>query len=214
MIINKMYTGCNSAPRLEKKYVEKKRRNNMKNLFNHLCSLLPPHPSQLQEAMTLPDQIDASITYIKNLEIKLEKSKMQLEKLRTKKRFNLLCMANHDPNPSISKLSSPQIEVQEMSPTMDLILISGLDNLVMFYNIIRLFHEENFEVINSNFSLDGNSMMQIFHETKVIGDSTMVYRRVKELLNGSSSNDDIIEALLHSWDNEIQSEMLGLINLM
>lgn len=117
--------------------------------------------------MGLPDQIDASITYIKNLEIKLEKSKMQLEKLRTKKRSNLLCMANHDTNPSISKLSSPQIEVQEMSPTMDLILISGLDNLVMFYNIIRLFHEENFEVINSNFSLDGNSMMQIFHESKV-----------------------------------------------
>ncbi|XP_015165326.1 uncharacterized protein [Solanum tuberosum] len=208
MMIKKMYSGCNSAPRLEKKYVEKKRRNNMKNLFNQLYSLLPLHPSQLQEAMTLPDQIDAAITYIKSLEIKLEKSKMQLEKLRTKKRSNL-----HDPNPSISKLSSPQIEIQEMSPTMDLILISGLDNLTMFYNIIRLLHEEDFEVINSSFSLDGNSMMHIFHETKVIGNSTMVYRRVKELLNGSST-DDIIETLLCSWDNEIQSEMLGLINLM
>ncbi|WMV60273.1 hypothetical protein MTR67_053658 [Solanum verrucosum] len=94
MMIKKMYSGCNSAPRLEKKYVEKKRRNNMKNLFNQLYSLLPLHPSQ------------------------------------------------------------------------------------------------------------------------VIGNSTMVYRRVKELLNGSSSTDDIIETLLCSWDNEIQSEMLGLINLM
>ncbi|XP_049386177.1 transcription factor bHLH162-like [Solanum stenotomum] len=214
MMIKKMYSGCNSAPRLEKKYVEKKRRNNMKNLFNQLYSLLPLHPSQLQEAMTLPDQIDAAIAYIKSLEIKLEKSKMQLEKVRTKKKSNLLCMANHDPSSSISKLSSPQIEIQEMSPTMDLILISGLDNLTMFYNIIRLLHEEKFEVINSSFSQDGNSMMQIFHETKVIGNSTMVYRRVKELLNGSSSTDDIIETLLCSWDNEIQSEMLGLINLM
>lgn len=49
MMIKKMYSGvqgCNSASRLEKKYVEKKRRSNM-NLFNHLCSLLPPHPSQV-----------------------------------------------------------------------------------------------------------------------------------------------------------------------
>ncbi|XP_015165308.1 uncharacterized protein [Solanum tuberosum] len=188
--------GSNSAARLEKKYVEKNRRNNMKILFNHLYSVLPPHPSQLQEAMTLPDQIDAAITYIKSLEIKLEKSKMQLEKLRTK-----------------PKLSSPQIEIQEMSPTMDLILITGLDNLAMFYNIIRLLHEEGFEVMDSSFSLHGNSKMQIFHETKVIGNSTMVYRRVKELLNGSSSSDDIIETLLNSWDNQIHSEMLELINL-
>ncbi|XP_027769069.1 transcription factor bHLH162-like isoform X2 [Solanum pennellii] len=185
-----------SASRLEKKYVEKHRRNNMKILFNHLYSLLPPHPSQ--EAMGLPGQIDASITCIKNLEIKLEKSKMQLEKLRTKKRSNLL---------------SPQIEVQEMSPTMDLILITGLDKLSMFYNIIRLLNEEGFEVIDSSFSLHGNSKMQIFHETKVIGNSTMVYRKVKELLNGSSSSDDIIETLLNSWDNQIYSEMLELINL-
>ncbi|XP_049386729.1 uncharacterized protein LOC125850950, partial [Solanum stenotomum] len=42
-----MYSGCNSAPRLEKKYVEKKRRNNMKNLFNQLYSLLPLRPSQI-----------------------------------------------------------------------------------------------------------------------------------------------------------------------
>uniref|UniRef100_M1AD43 DNA binding protein n=2 Tax=Solanum tuberosum TaxID=4113 RepID=M1AD43_SOLTU len=121
---------------------------------------------------------------------------MQLEKLRTK-----------------PKLSSPQIEIQEMSPTMDLILITGLDNLAMFYNIIRLLHEEGFEVMDSSFSLHGNSKMQIFHETKVIGNSTMVYRRVKELLNGSSSSDDIIETLLNSWDNQIHSEMLELINL-
>lgn len=118
--------------------------------------------------MALPNQIDAAITYIKSLEIKLEKSKMQLEKLlrKSQKRPNLLCIANHDPNSSNSKLS-PQIEIQEMSPTMDLILMTSLDNLAMFYNIIRLLHEEGFEVINSSFSLHGNSMLQIFHQTKV-----------------------------------------------
>ncbi|KAM3382736.1 transcription factor like isoform X1 [Capsicum galapagoense] len=216
-----MYSGSNSAARLEKKYVEKNRRNKMKTLFNQLYSLLPPHPFQLQEAMSLPDQINAAIKYIKSSEIKLEKSKMQLEKLRSKKRPTLLCMENHDSNTSTSKLS-PQIEIQEMNPTMDLILITGLDNIAMFYNIIRLLHEEGFEVINANFSLHGNSMMQILHETKIIGKSTLmesratrVYTRLKELLYvSSSSTDDIIETLLHSWDYEIHSEMLGLINLL
>lgn len=125
--------------------------------------------------MSLPDQLDAAITYIKSLEIKLDKSKMQLEKLlRSKNMPNLLCMENHDPNPS-TKLSSPQIEVHEMSPTMDLIWITGLDNLTMFYNIIRLLREEGFEVINSSFSLNGNSMMQIFHETTVSILSVLIY---------------------------------------
>ncbi|MCD9644487.1 hypothetical protein HAX54_032709 [Datura stramonium] len=164
--------------------------------------------------MALPDQIDAAITYIKSMEIKLEKSKMQLEKLRSEKRPNLLCMENHDPNPRT------KIEVREMSPTMDIILMTGLNNLAIFYNIIRLLHEEGFQVVNANFSLQGYSMMQILHETKIIGNSrimessaTRVYSRVKELLYGSSSSstDDIIETLLLLWDNEIQSEMLGLI---
>ncbi|CAN4094134.1 unnamed protein product [Withania somnifera] len=212
-----MYGGMQSSPKLEKKYVEKNRRNNMKNLFNQLYSLLPPHP--FQETMALPDQIDAAIAYIKSLEMKLEKSKMQLEKLRSKKSPNLLCMANHDPTRSPSKSSSPQIEIHEMNPTMDLILMTGLDNLAMFNNIIRLLNEEGFEVINANFSLHGNCLMQIFHETKILGNSTTewrvtrVYRRLKELVYGSSSSstDDTIETLLRSWTYEIHSEMLGLI---
>ncbi|XP_060211443.1 transcription factor bHLH162-like [Lycium barbarum] len=172
---------------------------------------------KLQEAMALPDQVDAAITYIKSLEIKLEKNKMQLEKLRTSKKRPNLCMAIHDPNPT-TKLS-PQIEVHEMSPTMDVILMTGLDNLTMFYNIIRLLHEEGFKVVNANFSLEGNSTMQILHENKIIENSTMesrattVYSRLKELLYGSSSptDDDIIETLLRLWDDDIQSEMLKLI---
>ncbi|XP_060211442.1 transcription factor bHLH162-like isoform X2 [Lycium barbarum] len=209
-----MYTGKGSAPKLERKYVEKNRRNHLKTLFNQLYSLLPPHA--FQEAMALPDQVDAAITYIKSLEIKLEKNKMQLEKLRTSKKRPNLCMAIHDPNPT-TKLS-PQIEVHEMSPTMDVILMTGLDNLTMFHNIIRLLHEEGFKVVNANFSLEGNSTMQILHENKIIENSTMecrattVYSRLKELLYGSSStDDDIIETLLRLWDYDIQSEMLKLI---
>ncbi|XP_059274610.1 transcription factor bHLH162-like isoform X2 [Lycium ferocissimum] len=210
-----MYTGKGSAPKLERKYVEKNRRNHLKTLFNQLYSLLPPHA--FQEAMALPDQVDAAVTYIKSLEIKLEKNKMQLEKLRTSKKRPNLCMAIHDPNPT-TKLS-PQIEVHEMSPTMDVILMTGLDNLTMFYNIIRLLHEEGFKVVNANFSLEGNSTMQILHENKIIENSTMESRattvcsRLKELLYGSSSptDDDIIETLLRLWDYDIQSEMLKLI---
>nr|GMC72161.1 transcription factor bHLH162-like [Ipomoea batatas]GMD85961.1 transcription factor bHLH162-like [Ipomoea batatas] len=52
-----------TAPKLERKYVEKNRRNHLKNLYKHLFSLLPPHLSQ--EGIALHDQVDETVKYIR-----------------------------------------------------------------------------------------------------------------------------------------------------
>ncbi|OIS99204.1 PREDICTED: uncharacterized protein LOC109230882 [Nicotiana attenuata] len=165
----------NSAPKLERKYVEKNRRNNMKNLYNQLYSLLPNHASK--ETLALPDQLDAATNYIKSLETKLEKNKTYLEKLRISCRKRPRSFNATDSEPSSStELLIPQIEFHEMSPTMFVVLITGLDNLATFYNIIWLLHEEGVEVVYSNFSLNGNSTLQISLETKMDRKSTMEFR--------------------------------------
>lgn len=113
--------------------------------------------------MALQDKIDAAIKYIKSSEMKLEKNKMYLEELRRMSRKRP--KSTNEPSP-ITKLP-PQIQVHEMGPNMVVVLITGLNNIATFNNIIRLFLEEGVEVVYTNFTLNGNSMLQISHENKV-----------------------------------------------
>nr|GMD85823.1 transcription factor bHLH162-like isoform X2 [Ipomoea batatas] len=66
--------------KLERKHVEKKRRDNLKFLYNHLFSLLPTHHIS-PGTMALPDQVDKAVNYIKTLQIQLEKSKQKKQEL-------------------------------------------------------------------------------------------------------------------------------------
>ncbi|XP_009801965.2 transcription factor bHLH162-like [Nicotiana sylvestris] len=206
----------NSAPKLERKYVEKNRRNNMKNLYNQLYSLLPNHASK--ETLTLPDQLDTATNYIKSLETKLKKKKKYMEELRiSRKRPQSFNATNSEPSSSTKSLI-PHIEFHEMSPTMFVVLITGLDNLATFYNVIQLLHEEGVEVVYSNFSLNGNSMLQISLETKMDKNSTMEFRattlfdKLKELLYGSSRK-NYMESHLHLWEYIFESELMLLLCL-
>ncbi|KAM3287213.1 hypothetical protein P3S67_020643 [Capsicum chacoense] len=175
--------------KMEREDVEKNRSKYMKNLHNQLYSLLPPtHVSQ--ETMELAEQIDATEKYIKGLEMKLEKSKMYLEQLRPKS-------LNSTNGPSPSTESPPQIQVHEMGPNMVVVLITSLDNIATFNNIIRLFHEEGVEVVFTQFQLNGNSMFQLFHETKNKRISTMEFsattlkNKLTELIYGLSYGNDV-----------------------
>ncbi|XP_006366311.1 uncharacterized protein [Solanum tuberosum] len=199
--------------KLERKDVEKTRRNYMKNICNQLYSLIPStHLSQ--ETMGLQDKIDAAIKYIKSSEMKLEKSKMYLEELSRMSSRKRPKSSNSTDGPSPSIKSTPQIQFHEMGPNMVVVLICGLDNIATFNNIIRLCNEEGVEVVYTNFTLNGNSMLQISHETKINMSSTMECRaanlcdKLKELLYGKS-NDNEMESQLHLWDYIVESELLG-----
>uniref|UniRef100_A0A803QJG2 BHLH domain-containing protein n=1 Tax=Cannabis sativa TaxID=3483 RepID=A0A803QJG2_CANSA len=56
---NRHHSQSSSVTKIERKIVEKNRRNHMKVLFSKLNSLLPPQNSR--EALTLPDQVDEAI---------------------------------------------------------------------------------------------------------------------------------------------------------
>nr|XP_004248474.1 uncharacterized protein LOC101259680 [Solanum lycopersicum] len=212
--------GCqrsSSAPagvKLERKDVEKNRRNYMKNLCNQLYSLIPStHHSR--ETMGLQDKIDAAIKYIKSSEMKLEKKKIHLEKLSrlSGRKRPKSSNSTNGPSPSTGLSSSPQIQFHEMGPNMVVVLISGLDNIATFNNIIRLCHDEGVEVVYANFTLNGNSMLQISHETKINMSSTMECRaanlcdKLKELLHGKSYDNEL-ESQLYLWDYIVESELL------
>ncbi|XP_059664664.1 transcription factor bHLH162-like isoform X2 [Cornus florida] len=175
--------------RKDRKLIEKNRRNQMKSLYSELYSLLPNHTSK--EAPALPDQIDEAVKYIKMLQQKLEKSKNMKENSLGSKR-SYTCTTN-EMNAYNTSLKSPLIEIHQMGPALHVVLISGLSNQFIFYEVIRMVHEEGAEVVNASFSMIGESTFNFGAAT--------IFEKLKVFVHESTSK---VEEL---WDFEIQPEI-------
>ncbi|KAJ4849852.1 hypothetical protein Tsubulata_014616, partial [Turnera subulata] len=149
-----------SSTKTERKIIEKNRRNQMKSLYAQLNSLIPHH----QEAQARPDQIDEAIGYIKSLEEKLKKSKEKKDSL-----MRLCKKRSHDStseqaSSSLSTLCKPpQLEIRAMGPTLEIVLITGLENQFLFCGLLRILHEEGVEVISENSRITGDSSFHVVH---------------------------------------------------
>ncbi|XP_071904243.1 transcription factor bHLH162-like [Coffea arabica] len=198
-----------SNPKMERRIVEKNRRSHMKDLYARLYGLVPSDSSK--ENLTVPDQIDEAINYIKSMEKKLEKCKEKKEKLLFGKR------PYSGATSETTKITN--VEVHDMGPNMDVILLNGLEEQASFYGIIRLLCKEGFEVVNANFSSNGNSVLHVVHDKGGISTSrtetTAVVKRLKELIYGYSHGevesrlDSWVESRLDSWDFEIEPDILN-----
>ncbi|KAL2547802.1 transcription factor bHLH [Forsythia ovata] len=111
--------------------------------------------------MPLLDQIDEVVAYIKSLKMKLEKMKEKKESLMPRKRSHSCITSKIQAN---TESPPPLVEVQDMGPNMDVILVSGLDDSSKFYSILHFLHQDGIEVVNANFSLHGNSTIQNLHD--------------------------------------------------
>ncbi|CAA3006029.1 transcription factor bHLH162-like [Olea europaea subsp. europaea] len=192
------------APRIERKISEKNRRNRLKILYSNLFSLLPNHG--LKQAMPLSDQIDEVVTYIESLKMKLEKMKEKRVSLLPRKISNSCIITNEIQ--ANTQSPPPLVEVQDMGPNMDVILVTGLDHFSMFYNILHLLHEDSIEVVNATFSVHGNSSFQIVHD-KILKSSmgfgaTTMKRRINDLIRGYACSE--VESNYDLWDYEIQTD--------
>ncbi|KAK3184127.1 hypothetical protein Dsin_031413 [Dipteronia sinensis] len=201
-----------SSTKVERKVIEKNRRNQMKNLYSMLSSLLPNQTSQ--EALPLPDQIDEAVNYIKTLEKKLQESKEKKQNLMGSSRKRPLRSYSAPTDMASSSSIPPQIEIHETGSTLELILTSGLDNQFIFYEVIRILHEESAEVVSANFSVVGNKILHVVHAE--IGDAifstfgaTKISERLNQFVNGSTSEGELdleLQQFPQFWDFEIHPE--------
>ncbi|XAR68011.1 hypothetical protein NMG60_11002987 [Bertholletia excelsa] len=196
---------CSSTPKVERRIVEKNRRNHMKTLYTKLFSLLPNHDSK--DAVPLPDQIDAAVKYIKSLQMKLERSKERKESLieSSRKRPHSSSTARDQ---FVQGLRSPQMEIREMGSALEVVLITGEEDKFIFYEIIRVIHEEGAEVVSANFSVLGDSVFHVVQAKREEFVPNLVTAtltsRLKELVNGSTSDS---ESPQERWDFEIQPDV-------
>ncbi|XP_061354639.1 transcription factor bHLH162-like [Gastrolobium bilobum] len=194
-----------SSTKVERRVIEKNRRNHMKMLYSKLNSLLPNFNPK--EALPLPDQVDEAINYIKILEEKVKMAQEKKESLGGKKRSRDCCSSSFA---TTSCTKSPQLEVHEMGSSLELVLTCGLETQFIFYEIIRMLHEENIEVKSANSSLAGDSMLHVVHaeipQSYLQFGATKVSERLKRFVNGSSSD---MEIPLDWRDFEIDTSLWG-----
>ncbi|KAG4968800.1 hypothetical protein AAZX31_12G194100 [Glycine max] len=199
-----------SPTKVERKIVEKNRRSQMKNLYSELNSLLPTRNPK--EAMSLPDQIDEAINYIKSLETKVKLEQEKKERLKERKRTRGGCSSSSEAQGS---LKSPNIQIHETGNLLEVILTCGVDSQFMFCEIIRILHEENVEVINANSSMVGDLVIHVVHgevEPSIYQfGATKVSEKLKWFMNGSFSDVEMEPELM--WNFKIDAtEPWGLLD--
>lgn len=109
--------------------------------------------------MALPDQIDEATEYIKSLEAKVrmakeKKERLIMERKRTRSGFSSDFEAR-------GNLKPPKMEIHETGSVLRVILTCGIDDHFVFCEIIRILHEENVDVINTSYSVVGDSVIHV-----------------------------------------------------
>ncbi|KAJ6925860.1 transcription factor bHLH162-like isoform X2 [Populus alba x Populus x berolinensis] len=155
-----------SSSRTDRKLIERNRRNQMKELYSQLNSLVP-HQSSREPVLSVPDQLDEAASYIKRLQTNLEKMKEKKDSLMGMERADYT--SKNSGGGTTAGLRSPQIEVIEMGSTLEVVLMNGLDSRFMFNEIIRVLHEEGAEIINASLSVVEDTVFHTIHSK--VGDS-------------------------------------------
>ncbi|KAK6149925.1 hypothetical protein DH2020_017450 [Rehmannia glutinosa] len=160
-----------SSSKPDRKTIEKNRRNQMKDLYSSLNSLVPQQSHK--EVVSLPDQLEGATNYIKKLQINLEKMKQKKNCLIMGKSGNSSTRSSSSNSGSgINNL--PNVEVRVMGCALEVILIYGENCQFMFSEIIRMLHEEGAEVLNASFSVLDNMVFHTIH-CKINGESSQDY---------------------------------------
>ncbi|KAL6137979.1 hypothetical protein ACLB2K_063267 [Fragaria x ananassa] len=203
-----------SGSKIERRVIEKNRRNQMKILYSQLNSLLPNQHSK--EPLSLPEQIDEAINYIKTLESNMQKLKQKRDNLKIgRKRSYELC-SNTRSAAATSTAKSPQIQIHEIGSTLEVVLSTGLHNQFIFYDIIRILDQEQADVVHASFSASGNSILHLVRAEVQMGNlildfaAAKITEKLKSIVYGSASD----EELQHHdhdqdylWDFQIHPQM-------
>ncbi|CAN6700495.1 unnamed protein product [Malus baccata var. baccata] len=210
--MNNNQASQSSSTKVERRVVEKNRRNHMKLLYSNLFSLLP---NQNPKPLSLPEQIDEAINYIKSRESKLQKSKEKKESLvGTRKRSHATSFVNvesMEPNnlsiESVRSTKAPQIQIHEIGSTVEVVLTSGIDNhQFIFYEIIRILEEEQADVVHASFSTLGDTIFHVvraeMHKSVLDFGTARITEKLNRFVNGSTSDQELQQDGF--WDFEFE----------
>ncbi|KAK8613333.1 hypothetical protein V6N13_101098 [Hibiscus sabdariffa] len=193
-----------SSAKVERKIIEKNRRNHMKNLYSRLNSLLPHHDSK--EPLSPPDQIDEAVNHIQRLKTKLNEYKEKKESLMGRKRsYTCTIDSSSTVIETTVSLKSPELKINEHGSAMEVVLMTGTDSQFMFYDMIGILNQHGAEVLNASFSAVGNTVFHVVHaEIGAFVGAHIIKNKLNKFVHGSSCEDDQLQHEL--WSFDIQPE--------
>ncbi|KAK9085312.1 hypothetical protein Sjap_025723 [Stephania japonica] len=168
----------------DRKTLEKKRRNKMKALCSDLNNVIISN-NHSKETISMSEQIDEAVNYIKTLEEKLEK-------LREKKE----CLMGIDQEKSRAKAKgcgnvviggrAAEVQVRRTGSALEVVVISGSGSQSIFFDIIRALHEEGATVVNASFCVVNDNIVHTIHsevEESAFGDGvSRITTRLKNFI--------------------------------
>lgn len=111
-----------------------------------------------QDVPMLSDQLDEAINHIKTLQEDLEKMKERKKSLMGMDEINKIMNMG-----TAIGLQPTRIEIQDLGSTMVVLLISGLDNQLIFYKSICVLEEEGAEVVNASYYIMDDKVFHTIH---------------------------------------------------
>ncbi|KAG2675829.1 hypothetical protein I3843_12G025200 [Carya illinoinensis] len=183
-------TTDDQASKLDRKTVERNRRIHMKGLCFKLASLIPAHhfkPSR--ETVTQLDQLDYAASYITQLRGKIEKLKrMKEQRAAASSSLGSNSMSTNmiDHNMMIGTRQLPIVDLRDLGPCIEVILVSGLQKNFMLYEVISILQEEGADVVSASFYTAGDKVFHTIHAqvkiSRVGVETSRVRQRLQELI--------------------------------
>ncbi|ESQ55289.1 hypothetical protein EUTSA_v10026322mg [Eutrema salsugineum] len=187
--MDQSHSNTSQSRSADRKTIEKNRRIQMKALYSELNSLLP---QTSREPLTLPDQLDEAASYIKKLQVNVEKKRERKRKLLATAAFDKLNSSGSSSMSSSVDISVPRrlpkIEIQETGSILHIFLVTSLEHKFMFYHeIIRVLTEElGTEISHAGYSIVDDAVFHTIHskvEDCDYGARSRIYERLKKLVN-------------------------------
>lgn len=117
----------------------------------------------LQESKSLPDQLHEVASYIKKLQINLERLKEKKDSLTSVERWRNARSRMKGNGPK-----SPQIQIHEMGSSLVIGLTTESNSRFLFTQTIRVLQEEGAEIVNASFSVIDGTVFHIMNLTVAI----------------------------------------------
>ncbi|KAE8702385.1 Basic helix-loop-helix DNA-binding superfamily protein, putative isoform 3 [Hibiscus syriacus] len=156
-------------------------------------SLLPLHDSK--KPLSLPDQIDEAVNYIKSLKTRLNEYRDKKESLTRRKR-SYTCKIE-----TKVRLKAPELKINENESAMEVVLTTGKDSQFMFYDMIGILNQHGAEVVNASFSVVGNTVFHVLHaEIGAFVGAQIIKNKLNKLVHESSCEDDQLQQELWNFD--------------
>ncbi|KAJ1282926.1 hypothetical protein BS78_03G088500 [Paspalum vaginatum] len=179
---NSSGTTTMTTPVPERKEIERRRRQHMKNLCVKLASLIPKEHYSSKDAITQLDSLDEAVAYIKKLKERVD----ELQQKRSSARLMAGMTgggggagastsapttttstggARSEEAGEVAMAEAPVVEVRQhhQGSSLDVVLISSVERPFKLHEVVNVLEEEGAEISNANFSVSGSKIFYTIH---------------------------------------------------